>query len=110
MLSFPFTNHSPAVGATRDWTAVETLFVATRAEDRVRLALGWNGRARGAAWFDDVEIEAVEDVADFVPLETVRWADRGFRTEQGGWILLHVEGEPYARGYQHGYLLAEEIA
>jgi len=110
MLSFPFTNHSPAVGATRDWTEVETLFVATRAEDRVRLALGWNGTARGAAWFDDVEIEAVEDVAEFVPLETVRWADRGFRTEQGGWILLHVEGEPYARGYQHGYLLAEEIA
>jgi len=110
MLSFPFTNHSPAVGATRDWTEVETLFVATRAEDRVRLALGWNGAARGAAWFDDVELEAVEDVAEFVPLETVRWADRGFRTEQGGWILLHVEGEPYARGYQHGYLLAEEIA
>ncbi|MBZ0089676.1 MAG: hypothetical protein K8H90_04780, partial [Thermoanaerobaculia bacterium] len=45
-----------------------------------------------------------------MPLESVRWADAGFRTEQGGWILLHVEGEPYARGYQHGYLLAEEIA
>ncbi len=110
MLSFPFTNHSPAVGATRDWTAVEMPFVATRAEDRVRVALGWNGTARGTAWFDDLELEEVTDVADFVPLESVRWADRGFRTEQGGWILLHVEGEPYARGYQHGYLLADEIA
>ncbi|MBP1642819.1 MAG: hypothetical protein H6Q03_1488, partial [Acidobacteria bacterium] len=110
MLSFPFTNHSPALGATRDWTEVSSLFVATRGEDRVRLALGWNGSARGRAWFDDIQLEKVEDVAEFVPLETVRWADKGFRAEQGGWILLHVEGEPYARGYQHGYLMADEIA
>lgn len=110
MASFPFTNHSPAVGATRDWTRVEMLFVATRATDRVRLHLGWNGTATGTAWFDDVAIEPVTDVAEFVPLETVRWADEGFRAERGGWILLHVEGEPYARGYQHGYLLAAEIA
>ena len=110
MLSFPFTNHSPAFGATRDWTEVSSLFVATRGEDRVRLALGWNGSARGRAWFDDIQLEKVEDVAEFVPLETVRWADKGFRAEQGGWILLHVEGEPYARGYQHGYLMADEIA
>ncbi len=110
MASFPFTNHSPAVGATRDWTTVETLFVATRAQDRVRLHLGLNGTATGTAWFDDVELQELADVAEFVPLETVRWADKGFRTEQGGWILLHVEGQPYARGYQHGYLMADEIA
>src|SRR5512135_727454 len=35
MASFPFTNHSPAVGGTRDWTRVETTFVATAATDRV---------------------------------------------------------------------------
>lgn len=110
MQSFPFTNHSETVGATRDWTTVEMVFVATRAEDRVRVSLGWNGAARGSAWFDELTLEKVEDVAEFVPLETVRWADKGFRTEQGGWILLHVEGEPYPRGYQHGYLLADEIA
>ena len=110
MQSFPFTNHSTAFAGTRDWSEVTMTFVATRAEDRVRVALGWNGNATGTAWFDDLTLEKVEDVADFVPLETVRWADKGFRTEQGGWILLHVEGEPYARGYQHGYLLAEEIA
>lgn len=110
MASFPFTNHSPALGATRDWTTVETLFVATRAQDRVRLHLGLNGTATGTAWFDDVELQEVADVAEFVPLETVRWADKGFRTEQGGWVLLHVEGQPYARGYQHGYLMADEIA
>jgi len=110
MLSFPFTNHSPALGATRDWTEVSSLFVATRGEDprppRPRLE---RQRAR-RAWFDDIQLEKVEDVAEFVPLEPVRWADKGFRAEQGGWILLHVEGEPYARGYQHGYLMADEIA
>ncbi|HDQ15751.1 MAG TPA: hypothetical protein ENN45_01680, partial [Bacteroidetes bacterium] len=26
-----------------------------------------------------------------------------------GWIYLYIEGEPYERGYQHGYLLAPEI-
>jgi hypothetical protein len=26
-----------------------------------------------------------------------------------GWIYLHIEGKPYDRGYQHGYLMAREI-
>jgi hypothetical protein len=33
-----------------------------------------------------------------------------YRYPQAGWIVLHVEGEPYARGCQHGRLLAPEIA
>jgi hypothetical protein len=33
-----------------------------------------------------------------------------YRFPQAGWIVLHVEGEPYERGYQHGRLLAPEIA
>jgi hypothetical protein len=33
-----------------------------------------------------------------------------YRTEQDGWVVVHVEGEPYARGYQQGRLLAKEIA
>jgi hypothetical protein len=32
-----------------------------------------------------------------------------YRYPQAGWIVLHVEGEPYERGYQHGRLLAPEI-
>jgi hypothetical protein len=31
------------------------------------------------------------------------------RFEEGGWIYLHLEGDPGAMGYQHGYLLAPEI-
>src|SRR5262245_3255546 len=33
-----------------------------------------------------------------------------YRYPQAGWIVLHIEGEPYDRGYQHGRLLATEIA
>ncbi len=33
----------------------------------------------------------------------------GYRYNTQGWIYTHIEGEPYERGYQHGYLLSEEI-
>jgi hypothetical protein len=33
-----------------------------------------------------------------------------YRYPQAGWIVLHVEGRPYERGFQHGRLLAPEIA
>jgi hypothetical protein len=35
---------------------------------------------------------------------------RAERHDRGGWIYLHVEGPPHARGFQHGYLLSREIA
>ena len=110
MASFPFTNHSPAAGATRPFEKVETLFVATTARDRVRLHLGLNGTATGTAWFDDVALEEVTDVRELVPMESVRWHGPAFRYDEKGWIYVHVEGEPYARGFQYGTLLAEEIA
>lgn len=40
---------------------------------------------------------------------SVRWYGSGYRYPQNGWTVLHIEGEPYDRGYQHGYLLAQEI-
>ena len=33
---------------------------------------------------------------------------KGYRYNVQGWIYLHIEGEPYERGYQHGHLLAIE--
>lgn len=33
-----------------------------------------------------------------------------YRYPQAGWIVLHIEGTPHERGYQHGRLLAPEIA
>ncbi len=34
---------------------------------------------------------------------------QGFRYNVQGWIYLHIQGDPYERGYQHGYLLSAEI-
>jgi hypothetical protein len=33
----------------------------------------------------------------------------GYRFDENGWIYLHIEGEPYERGFQHGYLVAPEL-
>ena len=110
MASFPFTNHATAVGGTRDWTRLETTFVATSARDRVELHLGRNGTASGRAWFDDVTLAEVEDVTELIPLERVRWQGPAFRYEDRGWIYVHVEGAPYARGRQFGRLVADELA
>ncbi len=110
MASFPFTNHSPAVGGDADWTRVETLFIATQASDRIRLHLGYNGTARGVALFDDIQVEKVDDISDYIPMETVRWSGPGFRYDDKGWIFVHIEGEPFDRGFQYGSLVADEIA
>ena len=38
------------------------------------------------------------------------WLAKAKRFERHGWIYLHLEGEPAAHKFQHGYLLAPEIA
>jgi len=43
------------------------------------------------------------------PAAVVRYGP-AYRYPQDGWIVLHIEGAPYERGYQHGRLLAAEIA
>ena len=42
--------------------------------------------------------------------EEQAWVAKAVREESNGWIFLHIEGKPFARGFQHGYLLAKEIA
>ncbi len=34
---------------------------------------------------------------------------KGYRFDQNGWIYLHIEGDAFERGFQHGYLLAKEL-
>jgi hypothetical protein len=109
MESFPFTNSSPSVGATKDWEKVEVMFVATKSKDFIRLHFGYNGNAKGKVWFDDVELSEVTDISEYIPMETVKWYGPAFRYEDKGWIFVHIEGKPYQRGYQYGYLLADEI-
>ncbi len=108
MESFPFTNASQSVAGTSE-RKVSVLFLATSPSDRVQLHLGRNGKATGTAVFSEVRLEKVEDITAFIPMQTVRWAGKGFRYEMGGWTFLHIEGAPYARGRQHGELMAEEI-
>jgi hypothetical protein len=49
--------------------------------------------------------------ADFQPdPRTVQRWGPAYRYPHDGWIVLHIEGEPYDRGVQHGRLLAPEIA
>ncbi len=42
------------------------------------------------------------------PLSVQRYGP-AYRYPQAGWTVLHIEGEPYERGYQHGRLLTNEI-
>jgi len=49
--------------------------------------------------------------SDFQPdPQSVQRCGPAYRYPQAGWIVLHIEGEPYERGAQHGKLLAPEIA
>lgn len=51
------------------------------------------------------------DSGDFQPdPKSVQRYGPAYRYPQAGWIVLHIEGEPYERGYQHGRLMAPEIA
>lgn len=49
--------------------------------------------------------------ADYVvdPASVERYG-AGYRYPQAGWTVLHIEGAPYERGYQHGRLLSHEIS
>jgi hypothetical protein len=37
------------------------------------------------------------------------WLTRAYRYDENGWIFLHTEGGPFERGFQRGYLTANEI-
>ncbi len=43
-------------------------------------------------------------------IEEQSWLSKAMRQDTNGWIFLHIEGRPFARGFEHGYLLAKEIA
>src|SRR5580765_890638 len=45
-----------------------------------------------------------------LPQEQQDWLSHAYRHEKHGWIYLHVEGTARERGFQHGFLLAKEIA
>ena len=110
MASFPFTNHSPAVGGTRDWTRVETDVRRHGGErpgpagprpqrDRHRPRLVRRRHARRGHRHHGVDPRSSRSAG----------TGRRSATTDRGWIFVHVEGEPYARGHQYGNLVADEI-
>lgn len=53
----------------------------------------------------------MSDVAESSGLtaEQQQWVDSASRDDTNGWIYLRVSGEPFARGFAHGYLTADEF-
>src|SRR5262249_51732418 len=77
----------------------------------------WRELLMRTAWLASVLLVVVVPLSpaappsDFQPDPlSVQRHGAGYRYPQAGWIVLHVEGEPYERGVQHGRLLAPEIA
>ena len=109
MASMPFDVHSESIGGSQDWTRIRLRFVATRAEDAIVLKVAEGGSFKGKAWFEGVNVDEVSGDGAWPVKAAVRTYGPAYRYPQGGWIYLHIEGEPYERGYQHGTLMSKEI-
>ncbi len=108
MASMPLDVHSESLGGTRAWTRVNLRFTATRPQDQIVLQVADGGAFSGKAWFEGVALEEISQ-ADLPQKATLKSFGPGYRYPRAGWIYVHIEGEPYDRGYQHGYLMAREI-
>jgi Phospholipase B len=111
MASMPFDMHSESVGSTHDWTRVHLRFTATRAQDNILLIAGAGGAFDGKVWYAGVSIdETSQNSHEAWPAPAaVTTYGPAYRYPTGGWIHLHIEGQPYERGYQHGRLMSKEI-
>jgi hypothetical protein len=109
MASMPFDVHSASLADTHPWTRLTLRFTATRAQDHILLMAGNGGVLRGKAWFEGVSLEEVSSSGDWAARDAVQTFGPAYRYPAAGWIYLHIEGKPYERGYQHGYLMAREI-
>lgn len=46
---------------------------------------------------------------DYITTKQKEWLEKAYRVDRNGWIFLHIEGEPFERGFQRGFLTANEI-
>jgi Phospholipase B len=109
MASMPFDVHSASLGGTEPWTRLTLRFVASRANDQILLTVGNGGSFRGKAWFEGVRLDEIDSSGEWPPADAVQTFGPAYRYPAAGWIYLHIEGQPYERGYQHGHLMAREI-
>ena len=72
-------------------------------------ALWWAGSAaQASASANDAVVVTIAAAREHAAASDPRLKSAS-RFEQGGWIYVHLEGDPGTVGYQHGYLLAPEI-
>jgi hypothetical protein len=45
----------------------------------------------------------------YLTVREKQWLKKAHRVDTNGWIYLHIEGQPFERGFQRGYLTADEI-
>src|SRR4051812_190568 len=109
MDSMPFDVHSASLGGTQPWTRLSLRFIASRTQDRIVLSVGNGGVVKGTAWFEGVSLDEVGAQDAWPAREAVQTFGPAYRYPAAGWIYLHIEGQPYERGYQHGHLMAREI-
>jgi hypothetical protein len=109
MASMPFDVHSETLAGTRPWTRLSLKFTATRAQDAILLAVANGGAFKGKAWFEGISLDEASTSDAWPAREAVKTFGPAYRYPAAGWIYLHIEGKPYERGYQHGYLMAREI-
>ncbi len=110
MASMPFDVHSASLGGTQPWTHVSLRFVASRSQDQILLTVGESGSFHGKAWFEGVHLDEIPSSGDEWPSrDAVQTFGPAYRYPAAGWIYLHIEGEPFERGYQHGHLMSREI-
>ena len=110
MASMPFDVHSASLGGTQPWTRLSLKFTATRTQDQIRprrRAMAAPSRARRGSKASVSMRSASQDA--WPAREAVQTFGPAYRYPAAGWIYLHIEGKPYERGYQHGYLMAREI-
>jgi hypothetical protein len=109
MASMPFDVHAASLAGTRGWTRLSLKFTASRAQDQILLTVGNGGAFDGRAWFAGISIDEASNKDEWPAKEAVKTFGPAYRYPSAGWIYLHIEGEPYERGYQHGYLMSREI-
>src|SRR2546429_8949635 len=72
-------------------------------------ALWWaRSGAQASASANDAMVAAIAAAREHAAANDPR-LKAAWRFEEGGWIYVHLEGDPGTIGYQHGYLLAPEI-
>ena len=101
MASMPYDMQSESLAGTRDWTRVQLRFTATRSQDNILLTAATAGRSKAKPGFRDQYRRGFR-LRRLARARGHPTYGPAYRYPVGGWLYLHIEGQPYERGYQHG--------